>query len=60
MSARELQDLQDRLFQLRCAVEDVQTAVAEDASREELVKMTDNLTACVGSLDRIWVAPRPG
>ncbi len=59
VSARDLQDLQDRLFQLRCAVEDVQTAIAEDAPRTELTQVSDNLTASVGALDRIWVAPRP-
>lgn len=58
VSARELQDLQDRLFQLRCAVEDVQTAFAEDATRAELATTVANLTDSVGALDRIWVAPR--
>jgi hypothetical protein len=58
VSARELQDLQDRLFALRCAVEDVQTALAEDATRPELAATVRNLTDSVGTLDRIWVAAR--
>lgn len=58
VSARELQDLQDRLFQLRCAVQDVQTAVAEDAPRDELTTTTNNLTSCLGALDRLWVGTR--
>lgn len=60
VSARELQNLQDRLFQLRCAVEDVQTAMAEDCSRDELRQVVGQLTGSVGALDRIWLSPRAG
>jgi hypothetical protein len=58
VSARELQHLQDRLFQLRCAVEDVQTAIAEDCSRDELRQVVGQLSGSVGALDRIWLSPR--
>jgi len=58
VSARELHHLQDRLFALRCAVEDVQTALAEDATGPELAATVHNLTESVGTLDKIWIAPR--
>jgi hypothetical protein len=60
VSSRELQDLQDRLFQLRCAVEDVQTAMAEDCTRDELHQVVTQLTGSVGGLDRLWLSPRAG
>ena len=36
LSATELADLQDRLFQLRCAAEDVRTAAEDGAAAGEL------------------------
>ncbi len=53
LSAAELDDLQDRLFQLRCAAEDVHTAAFEEASPHELRRMADDLVAAATDLERI-------
>lgn len=53
LSAAELADLQDRLFQLRCAAEDVSTATSDGASPQELRRMADDLVSAAGELERI-------
>ncbi|MDR7303489.1 hypothetical protein [Haloactinomyces albus] len=53
LSATELDDLQDRLFQLRCAAEDVATAVADGATSSELAAMAARVTEAAGELERI-------
>lgn len=51
LSAEELADLRDRLFQLRCAAEDVHTATEEDADCEELRELTTRLLTTVRDLE---------
>lgn len=53
LSAGELDDLQDRLFQLRCAAEDVATATFEGVDHTELRKLADHLVAAAADLERI-------
>nr|WP_114454236.1 hypothetical protein [Halopolyspora algeriensis] len=53
LSAVELDDLQDRLFQLRCAAEDVATAARDGAGPAELANMAARLTEAAGELERI-------
>lgn len=53
----QLDDLRDRLFALRCAVEDVDTALAEHASPAELERVCRELVHSAGDLDRLWVGP---
>lgn len=53
----ELDHLQDRLFQVRCALEDAEQALADDASRAELVTVLRNAVAAAGVLDRLWITP---
>jgi hypothetical protein len=45
LTGQERDDLADRLFQVRCAAEDVATALAESASRDELSVLVDALLA---------------
>ncbi len=45
-----LADVADRVYQLDCAVEDVRTALAENATRAELVTVCRNLVDSAGSL----------
>jgi hypothetical protein len=59
VARRDLDDLQDRLYQLRCAVEDVSTALCERAGRAELEGVARNVVAAAGDLERLWVAPAP-
>lgn len=42
----ERDGLLDRLFQVRCAAEDVATAVAEGASGSEMTTLLDELLRC--------------
>jgi hypothetical protein len=58
VSRRDLDHLQDRLYQLRCAVEDAATALDERAERGELESMLRNVVDAAGDLDRLWVTPR--
>jgi hypothetical protein len=53
LSAVELADLQDRLFQLRCAAEDVVTAVDDGATPTELRKLADELNHTARDLERL-------
>lgn len=54
----ELDGLQDRLYQLRCALEDVQTLLAERPTKAELERSLQDLVRSTGRLDRLWVSER--
>jgi hypothetical protein len=54
----ELDGLQDRLFQLRCAIEDVQTLLSEKHTKAELERSLADLVHSTGRLDRLWVTER--
>ncbi|MBM7804301.1 hypothetical protein JOD57_000138 [Geodermatophilus bullaregiensis] len=56
----ELDGLQDRLFQLRCAIEDVQTLLSERHTKAELARSLADLVHSTGRLDRLWVTERAG
>ncbi|WP_033439937.1 hypothetical protein [Saccharothrix sp. NRRL B-16314] len=53
LSAGELADLQDRLFQLRCAAEDVATAAEDGAERAELRRLAEELVDTARGLERL-------
>ena len=54
----ELDGLQDRLFQLRCAIEDVQTLLHEKPTKAELERSLADLVRSTGRLDRLWLNGR--
>ncbi|MGY1638384.1 hypothetical protein ACI78V_17190 [Geodermatophilus sp. SYSU D00742] len=56
----ELDGLQDRLYQLRCALEDVQTLLTERPTKAELERSLSDLVRSTGRLDRLWVTERAG
>jgi hypothetical protein len=56
----ELDGLQDRLFQLRCALEDVQTLLTERPTKAELERSLADVLRSTGRLDRLWVSGRAG
>ncbi|MCV2489088.1 hypothetical protein OF117_06905 [Geodermatophilus sp. YIM 151500] len=60
VSRGELDSLQDRLYQLRCALEDVQTLLTEKPTKAELERSLADLVRCTGRLDRLWVNGRSG
>lgn len=53
LSAAEVGDLQDRLFQMRCAAEDVVTAADEGADVAELRGLAEHLLTAVRDLERL-------
>lgn len=53
LSAREFGDLTDRVFQLRCAAEDVLTAVVDGTTAPELHRLAADLTAAARALERL-------
>lgn len=53
LSAAELTDLQDRLFQLRCAAEDVVTAAEDGAAPGELKDLAAQVVRSAHSLERL-------
>ncbi|EHR51104.1 hypothetical protein SacmaDRAFT_2866 [Saccharomonospora marina XMU15] len=53
LSAAELAMLQDRLFQLRCAAEDVVTATEDGADVAELRRLAAELARSARSLERL-------
>jgi len=54
----ELDGLQDRLYQLRCAIEDVQTLLSEKPTKAELERSLADLVRSTGRLDRLWLNGR--
>ena len=54
----ELDGLQDRLYQLRCAIEDVQTLLSEKPTKAELERSLAELVRSTGRLDRLWLNGR--
>ncbi|MGQ0838984.1 hypothetical protein [Actinokineospora sp.] len=53
LSAAELADLQDRLFQLRCAAEDVVTAAQDGATSAELRTLAEAIKISAKGLERL-------
>lgn len=53
LSVDERNDLADRLYQVRCAAEDVATAVGEGAARGDLVALVGELVAAARLAERI-------
>jgi hypothetical protein len=60
VSRAELDGLQDRLYQLRCALEDVQTLLTDRPTKAELERSLADLLRSTGRLDRLWVTERAG
>jgi hypothetical protein len=56
----ELDGLQDRLYQLRCALEDVQTLLTDRPTKAELERSLTDLLHSTGRLDRLWITERAG
>ncbi len=54
----ELDHVQDRLFALRCALEDAAAATAERAPAGELRRVLAQVRDAAGALDRLWLTPR--
>lgn len=53
----ELENLQDRLYVLRSAVEVLAGAVRDDAERDELTAVAREVIAATGDLDKLWLSP---
>lgn len=53
LSSAELADLQDRLFQLRCAAEDVVTAADDGAEPGELRSLAAQVIETAQDLERL-------
>jgi hypothetical protein len=51
LSAREADALSDRVYQVRCAAEDIATALDEQASSAELRRLCDTLLQAVATAD---------
>jgi hypothetical protein len=51
LSADEAADLSDRVYQVRCAAEDVATALDEGAGATELRELCDVLIRAAGAAD---------
>jgi len=53
LTAQEAADLADRLYQARCAAEDVATALAEHASAQDLEQLVAELLGAVREAERL-------
>ncbi|WP_375488537.1 hypothetical protein [uncultured Mycobacterium sp.] len=51
LSAREAAELSDRVYQVRCAAEDVATALDEGAEKAELRELCDALLQAIAAAD---------
>jgi hypothetical protein len=53
LSAAEVEAFGDRMFELRCAAEDLATAIAEDVSRAQLRDMAGALLDVARDAERL-------
>lgn len=53
LSEAESADLMDRMFQLRCACEDLHIAITEEEDTAELRRMSDELVAAARRAERL-------
>lgn len=53
LSEAESADLMDRIFQLRCACEDLHTAITEGEDAAELARMSDQLVHTAREAERL-------
>ena len=53
LSPKKVSDLRDRLYQLRCAAEDIHTAAAEGATPEELRHLCDEMVSLAQHIERL-------
>jgi len=53
LSEAESADLMDRMFQLRCACEDLATALAEGEDASELARMSSSLVDAARRAERL-------
>ncbi|MDV6014020.1 hypothetical protein [Haloechinothrix sp. LS1_15] len=53
LSQDEIAALQDRLFQLRCAAEDIATAAADEVSPDELRQLATELARTARGLEQL-------
>ena len=58
VSRAELDGLQDRPYQLRCALEDVETLLSERRTKARVERALGDLVRSTGRLDRRWVSER--
>jgi hypothetical protein len=53
LSGREFDDLTDRVYQLRCAAEDVLSAVVDGAEGPELRRLATDLMSAARAVERL-------
>ncbi len=53
LTEEESADLMDRMFQLRCACEDLGTAIAEGEDSAELLRIAEDLVATARRAERL-------
>lgn len=53
LTAAEADAVGERMFEVRCAAEDVQTAIAESATSDELAELADRLVEAARAAERL-------
>lgn len=53
LTAEEAESVGERMFEVRCAAEDVRTAIAEGASTGELAELAERLVAIARAAERL-------
>lgn len=53
LSRQRVAEIRDRLYELCCAAEDIQTAAAEGATADELHSLCDELVGLVQKLEKL-------
>lgn len=53
LNRNRVAEIRDRLYALRCAAEDIQTASAEGASADDLAPLCDELVGLAQQLERL-------
>ena len=53
LTAEEAESVGERMFEVRCAAEDVRTAIAEGAEPDELAELADRLVETARAAERL-------
>ncbi|SEC58505.1 Uncharacterised protein (plasmid) [Tsukamurella tyrosinosolvens] len=53
LTADEAESVGERMFEVRCAAEDVRTAIAEGAGHDELAELADRLVETARAAERL-------
>lgn len=53
LTPEKVDSLRDKLYELRCAAEDIQTAAQEGAGKDEMAQLCDELVSLAKDIEKV-------